>query len=197
MSINNNTQLRAGVIPQRLPGNLWEEFCNECATLAGIEFARKSAHFVSKNEAYNNSTFFNKAPRKFIDTFYLEYERELQRIALDNEERFRQSAQNKSQGNAHRKLSLKLKNIFKKTPTIDKENKEGENVPTENGGSPLTLNNVDKTVVGNEIIKEAMMHELANIEGRGDNGMSWQKCRLLLTKAPGGYMLEFYVPPKV
>lgn len=197
---SNNNTLRTGVIPQRLPGNLWEEFCNECATLAGIDFARKSAHFVSKNEEYNNSTFFNKAPRKFIDTFYIEYERELQRIAQDNEERFRQSAQNKAQGNTPRKLSLKIKNIFKKTPTIDKgDSKEGtggETTPVENGGSPLTLTSSEKTVVGNEIIKEEMMHELANIEGRGDNGLTWQKCRLLLAKAPGGYMLEFYVPPK-
>jgi len=41
------------------------------------------------------------------------------------------------------------------------------------------------------------MHELANIEGRGDDGLTWQKCRILMSKAPGGFMLEFYVPPKV
>ncbi|XP_057294923.1 SH2B adapter protein 1-like [Hydractinia symbiolongicarpus] len=192
-----SSSLRVGVVPQRLPGTLWEEFCTECGTMAAIEFARKSAGFVSQNEVYNSSTFFNKAPRKFVDTFYVEYERELQRIAQETEERAkRENAQNKKASN--RKLSLRVKNMFKRTAAIDKENKE----PNQNGhveaGKPVnpveTL--TDKNSAGHDIVKEGLMHELANIEGRGDDGLTWQKCRLVMSKAPGGFMLEFYVPPK-
>jgi len=84
--MSTTAQARA-TFPLRLPGTLWEEFCSECATIAAIDFARKSAQFVTQNEVYNNSTFFNKAPRKFIDCFYVEYDRELQKIAQDHEER--------------------------------------------------------------------------------------------------------------
>lgn len=193
-----SSSLRVGVVPQRLPGTLWEEFCTECGTMAAIEFARKSAGFVSQNEVYNSSTFFNKAPRKFVDTFYVEYERELQRIAQETEERAkRENAQNKKASN--RKLSLRVKNMFKRTAAIDKENKE----PNQNGhveaGKPTnpTETLTDKNSAGHDIVKEGLMHELANIEGRGDDGLTWQKCRLVMSKAPGGFMLEFYVPPKV
>jgi hypothetical protein len=30
-----------------------------------------------------------------------------------------------------------------------------------------------------------------------DGSGSWEKCKLLLVKAAGGYMLQFYAPPKV
>lgn len=205
--MSSSAQLRAAVMPQRLPGTLWEEFCCECATMAAIEFARKSAAFVSQNEIYNNSTFFNKAPRKFIDTFYIEYERELQRIAQDNDERMRRENQGKKSGEKNRKLSMRMKNIFKKT-NAEKENKQQENaggnntnnssIPENGKPTPPPSRTVpEKNSAGNDIVKEGMMHELANIEGRGDDGLTWQKCRLLVSKAPGGFMLEFYVPPKV
>lgn len=206
--MNNSAQLRAAVLQQRLPGTLWEEFCCECATMAAIEFARKSAAFASQNDVYNNSTFFSKAPRKFIDTFYIEYDRELQRIAQDNDERLR-GANQSGKREKNRKLSMRMKNIFRKTTAanVDKENRSSnqeQNTGTNNHDSNRptppqhrTNNGPEKNSAGNDIIKEGMMHELANIEGRGDDGLTWQKCRVLMSKAPGGYMLEFYVPPKV
>ncbi|XP_066930093.1 SH2B adapter protein 1-like [Clytia hemisphaerica] len=202
MSSNPHVQLRAAV-PQRLPGTLWEEFCSECATMAAIDFARKSAQFVSQNEQYNNSTFFNKAPRKFIDTFYIEYDKELQRIAQDNDERIRRD-QSKKTSDKNRKLSVRMKSIFKKSAS-NNEQKNNNSESSTNGESNTntkTNNNKtqntgpDKNAAGNEIIKEGFMHELANIEGRGDDGLTWQKCRIMICKAPGGFMLEFYVPPK-
>lgn len=196
--MSSSAQLRAAVIPQRLPGTMWEDFCCECATMAAIEFARKSAAFVSQNEVYNNSTFFNKAPRKFIDIFYIEYERELQRIAQDNNERLRDNQSKKADKN--RKLSMRMRSIFKKA-NAEKENKQdvvGNTIPENGKPTPPPGRAVpEKNAAGNDIIKEGMMHELANIEGRGDDGLTWQKCRLLMSKAPGGFMLEFYVPPKV
>ena len=30
-----------------------------------------------------------------------------------------------------------------------------------------------------------------------DGNSSWEKCKLLLVKAAGGHMLQFYAPPKV
>ena len=163
--MNNSASIRSAIVSQRLTGTLWEEFCEEAANHAAVEFARKSVSFVSLNPIYNNGAFFNKAPRKFIDTFYVKFEEELQRIAQDNEERCNQREIDALNKNAKRSLSMRMKKIFRKSTPLDKD-----------------------------LTKE---HELANIEGRGDNGLTWKKCRLVLSKAPGGYMLEFFVPPKV
>ena len=197
MSSNAHSQLRAAV-PQKLPGTLWEEFCTECATNAAIDFARKSAQFVTQNDVYNNSTFFNKAPRKFIDSFYVEFEKELQRIAHDNEERLRRD-QIKKTSDKNRKLSVRMKSIFRKSAANTEPKAENPAECNNTKNQPVKNQTVgpDKNGAGNEIIKEGFMHELANIEGRGDDGLTWQKCRIIICKAPGGFMLEFYVPPKV
>ncbi len=46
-----------------------------------------------------------------------------------------------------------------------------------------------------ECRKEGIVHQLI---GEDYNGLTqWEKCRLVLIKTTGGYMLEFYTPPKV
>ena len=49
-----------------------------------------------------------------------------------------------------------------------------------------------KTVV--EIVREGTV---SYVGGRELDGKKWEKCRLCLIKTVGGYMLEFYAPPKV
>jgi len=46
-----------------------------------------------------------------------------------------------------------------------------------------------------ECQKEGTIHCLSgeNLDG----SQKWEKCRLVLVKTVGGYMLEFYQPPKV
>ncbi|GBM87307.1 hypothetical protein AVEN_234760-1, partial [Araneus ventricosus] len=46
-----------------------------------------------------------------------------------------------------------------------------------------------------ECIREGMVSYLTGdyLDGR----QKWEKCRLVLVKTTGGYMLEFYSPPKV
>ncbi len=46
-----------------------------------------------------------------------------------------------------------------------------------------------------ECKKEGLVHQLI---GEDYNGLTkWEKCRLVLIKTTGGFMLEFYTPPKV
>lgn len=49
-----------------------------------------------------------------------------------------------------------------------------------------------------ECMKEGTVHYLSgeNLDGNGKD-QKWEKCRLCLVKTVGGYMLEFYSPPKV
>ncbi len=49
-----------------------------------------------------------------------------------------------------------------------------------------------KTVV--EIVREGTVNYVG---GRELDGKKWEKCKLCLIKTVGGYMLEFYAPPKV
>ena len=37
-------------------------------------------------------------------------------------------------------------------------------------------------------------HLVSNVDGSPQN---WEKCRLVLVRTTGGYLLEFYIPPKV
>jgi hypothetical protein len=49
-----------------------------------------------------------------------------------------------------------------------------------------------RTVV--EVVREDTVRYIC---GRDLDGQTWQKCRMCLVKTAGGYMLEFYCPPKV
>ena len=196
----------------------WEAVCDDFAHFAAIEFASKCCQFASDKSVDEVTSLFAKAGKRFVDKFRTEYEEELQRIMhsgrtnapkvnQDNSCREKsRTGDNESKSPKHsrvnRKFSLRLKNIFKKQ---EKENMEPQNDDPEVGvlidispqkESPQSTGN-EKTGSGHDIIKEGFVHELINIDRHGDVDLTWQKCRLVLARAPGGYMLEFYIPPKV
>lgn len=57
--------------------------------------------------------------------------------------------------------------------------------------SPCTPSTTTKTVV--EVVKEGIVNYLG---GQELDGTTWERCRMCLIKTVGGYMLEFYIPPK-
>ena len=220
---------------QRLPGMAWEEFCDNFAQMTAIDFARKCCQFASENPAFGPSMFLNKAVKRYFDRFMYSFEREIQRIT-ENTGNGKQSGsgarksgsqttqgQNQTspcsvengdvktspkQNRPGRKLSFRLKNIFRKQETsADKENIEPTSesprtdilvdISESDKEGAIDVSDIEKTQSGHDIIKEGLVHELINIEGNADEELAWQKCRLVLCKAPGGYMLEFYMPPKV
>ena len=196
----------------------WEVVCDDFAKFAAVEFTSKCCQFVTDKSVDEVTSLFAKAGKRFIEKFRTEYEGELQRIMhsgranapkvhednLSREKPRTDDGESKSpkQSRVNRKFSLRLKNIFKKH---EKENIEPQIDDPEVGvlidispqkESPPSTGN-DKTGSGHDIIKEGFVHELINIERQGDVELTWQKCRLVLARAPGGYMLEFYIPPKV
>jgi len=48
-----------------------------------------------------------------------------------------------------------------------------------------------------ECPKEGIVHYLSGESMDGDGIQQWDKCKLVLVKTAGGFMLEFYSPPKV
>lgn len=60
------------------------------------------------------------------------------------------------------------------------------------GGNKSNKTKLAKIVV--ECRKEGPVHFL--IPDSADQQQKWEKCRLVLVKTTGGYMLEFYLPPK-
>ena len=196
----------------------WEVVCDDFAQFAAVEFANKCCQFATDKSIDEASSFFEKAGKRFVDNFRKVYEEELQRIMhsgrgnapkvqedrLCREKSRTDSNESKSpkQSRVSRKFSLRLKSIFKKQ---EKENIEPQQDDPEVGvlidispqkESPQSTGN-DKTGSGHDVIKEGFVHELINIDRQGDVELTWQKCRLVLARAPGGYMLEFYIPPKV
>lgn len=209
----------------------WEEVCDDFAQVAALEFARKCCQFAADNMIQDVSSFFAKASKRFVEKFRVEYESELKRLmhnseaeespnpnlrkaeqdisCRDKSQTDQSESKSPKQSRISRKLSLRLKSIFKK-----QENKENVEPVSENNGhlehpdvgllvdiSPekesTTSTGNEKTGTGHDIIKEGLVHELINIERNGDVELTWQKCKLVLARAPGGYMLEFYIPPKV
>ncbi|XP_065054598.1 SH2B adapter protein 2-like [Rhopilema esculentum] len=199
----------------------WEEICDDFAKVAAIEFSRKCYQFVADHIVDDAPTFFAKTSKRFVDRFRQDYETELQRIMNSERPVSRQTEQDvpyrdksqtdtgegksPKQSRVSRKFSMRLRNIFKK-----QENKENIEPSAQSNGdhdvgvlvdiSPeketMSSTGNDKTGSGHDIIKEGFLHELINIERNGDVELTWQKCRLVLARAPGGYMLEFYIPPK-
>ncbi len=211
----------------------WEEICDDFSQIAAIEFARKCCQFAADFSIPDPAPFYRKATKRYVDKFLTEFELELKRFVKsgfsnvqaqnaptsqqnhDNTVTYREKSQTDSipnggrspkQNRMSRKLSMRLKNIFKKQE--NKENVEPMEDPVVPGVGLLvdvssseketgSSTGCEKTGSGHDIIKEGLVHELINIERNGDVELTWQKCKLLLSKAPGGYMLEFYLPPRV
>jgi len=120
---------------------------------------------------------------------------------------FKQSPEKKDRENAFsfmRKLR-DVKDLFKRS--IDDGHPAKINtMSTENSTSTSGSDHQDhhpsekqKTLkLASTIRKEAVMNYLMNLDqGVDTEDFFWQKCRVVILKAPGGYMLEFYCPPKV
>lgn len=199
----------------------WDAACDNFAKFAATEFASKCYQYAEGKSIDDASVFFAKAEQRFVLRFRMEYEAELQNIMhsgnatsrkADKDISYRDKSQtddseskSPKQSRVSRKFSLRLKNIFKKQ---EKENIEPGSAPSndpevgvlvdispQKESMPSAGN--DKTGSGHDIIKEGFVRELVNIDRQGDIELTWQKCRLVLARAPGGYMLEFYIPPKV
>ena len=197
----------------------WEDFCRKHGENAARQFAKEVKHFVDNNPVYDGITSANIFAKKFIECFNQTFTAEFINATwsdfsdpespgpFSSEVNYPSSGQNSQHVNGQDHVGkprskFNFKHLFKRSNS-------GSNVDTQlqqssNGNfnestkfRPPNLS-LEHEKQPSEIKKDGILDYLVNLDSGADlEEFFWQKCRVLLYKAPGGFMLEFYAPPKV
>ncbi|XP_054746052.1 SH2B adapter protein 2 isoform X2 [Anastrepha obliqua] len=177
-------------------GTSWEEFCERHSRVAAADFAKACISYINGNlppeEARNISyrSFGQKFVEAFVDHFDTEFCLRRNNLKTGNCNSLEESgnAADDSSKIFHkaffRRLSFKG---LRKGKTLFHKNSEDLD------GSKHSKTKISKIIV--ECRKEGYVNKLIP-ESLDQPTQEWEKCRLALVKAVGGYMLEFYTPPK-
>ncbi|KAK3736335.1 hypothetical protein QZH41_020808, partial [Actinostola sp. cb2023] len=213
-----------GEVASTFPGGRWEEFCKDRAENAAKTFSREFLQFVNDNPVYDVAGASYTFSKRFVDYFLECFNHEVHKNGLDDlvepesptevfgpddwgsnihltGSNFKHSPEKKERENAFsfmRKLR-DVKDLFKRS--IDETSApKMANSASERGASPSTSDEQQqsRTLTSTSCIrKESVMNYLMNLDqGVDTEDFFWQKCRVVILKAPGGFMLEFYCPPK-
>ncbi|CAB0001847.1 unnamed protein product [Nesidiocoris tenuis] len=199
----------------------WVDFCEKHAKTAATNFAKSFVCYASSHTPSSSTWEHKEFLSKFIDSFVEHFENELLTLqdraiangasASDPEvngfhppgstregaDFFDQNGpDNKSpklfQRPFFRRLSFKAlkkgKGFFYRQVSDEADG---------NGAKSMKFDKSSKTRLA-KIVVECRKEGIVNymIGENPDGTQKWEKCRLALVKTVGGYMLEFYSPPK-
>lgn len=200
----------------------WIEFCNKHAKLAASNFARSFICYVNSHNLNSPTLEHKEFITKFIDTFVEHFEIEL---AKHNDKGHLTNGVVGSSGiNGHHNHSgHEPSDYFEQDPPemirspkphskpffrrlSFKALKKGkgffyrqvsDEVDSSGLNRTVRLDKSSKTRLA-KIVVECRKEGIVNyLVGENPDGThKWEKCRLALVKTIGGYMLEFYSPPK-
>lgn len=195
----------------------WEDFCRKHGENAAKQFAREVKHFVDNNPIYDGLSSANIFAKKFVECFNQTFAAELINATWSDFSDPESpgpfsSEQNYTPGgqvhfNVQDQCVIKPRSKFNFRHLFRRSNSTG-NVDTQQNGTGLALAyqnkfkppilSLEQEKQPTEIKKDGILDYLVNLDSGADlEDFFWQKCRVLLYKAPGGFMLEFYAPPKV
>ena len=200
------------------PGR-WEDFCRKHGETAAKQFAREVKYFVDNNPVYDGISSANVFARKFIEYFNQTFSAELLNVTLADfsepelpvnafapDTNWNTGVASHSQPNSRDHNSnhspkprskFNLRQFFKRSSNVE-VSEHHHNGSHDIGKLSSLTQAVDQERIRNKIKKDGILDYLVNLDSGADlEEFFWQKCRVLLYKAPGGYMLEFYAPPKV
>ncbi len=191
----------------------WEDFCRKHGENAARQFAKEVKHFVDNNPVYDGISSANIFAKKFVECFNQTFTAELINATWNDfsdpespgpfstEANYPSSSQqaNGQDQAAKTRSKFTFKHLFKRSNSASQVDLPPSNgnlqEPTKFRPSNLTL---EQDRHSGEIKKDGILDYLVNLDSGADlEDFFWQKCRVLLYKAPGGFMLEFYAPPKV
>lgn len=204
----------------------WIEFCDRQAKAAAADFAKALSTFVGANVPSENvrpTDVYKDFVAKFIDCFEDHFHDQCvltsqshkvpngnilplnvssKHSALHNNEAFSDYSEHEVDVPRSkvlykpffRRLSFKGlrkgKAFFQKHCSDETDVSNDKHVKDKHSKTKLA-----KIVV--ECRKEGIVNYLMGENIDGCSNQKWEKCRLALVKTVGGYMLEFYSPPKV
>lgn len=184
----------------------WIEFCERQAKSSAQDFAKGCLQFIqtSNGAAARPPVTHKELLKKFFDCFSESYEIEISKLKTlhklpngthsghDESDYSEDTDSPKTQHKPFfRRLSFKGlrrgKGLFHKQHSDEVE-------------LPASMNKHNKTKLAKIVVecrKEGLVNYLTpeSLE-QPSSPQKWEKCRLALVKTVGGYMLEFYSPPK-
>ena len=192
----------------------WEDFCRKHGENAAKQFAKEVKHFVDNNPVYDGISSANIFAKKFIECFNQTFSAELINATWNDfsdpespgpfSSETNHPPSNSQQVNGQEQCT-KPRSKFKFRQLFKRSNSSTQvELPAPSNGSlheptkfrPPNLS-LEQERSPSEIKKDGILDYLVNLDSGADlEEFFWQKCRVLLYKAPGGFMLEFYAPPK-
>lgn len=185
----------------------WVEFCERQAKTAAQDFAKACLQCLQPgpNDPPNRSQTNHKdLLKKFVDCFSEHFELEIGKLKtlhkLPNgthtgHDESDYSEENDSPKTQHKPFfrRLSFKGLRKGKGLFHKQHSDEVELSS-------SLNKHNKTKLAKIVVecrKEGLVNYLTpeSLEQPG-GPQKWEKCRLALVKTVGGYMLEFYSPPK-
>lgn len=203
-----------GEIGIKFPSGRWEEFCKDRAEVAARQFANEFLQFLGDNPVYDVSGASTTFSKRFVEYFLQSFDNEVHKNGFMDfdapdsptdvfgPDDWGSSIQltgtfkpieKKSNESSFRFLG-KLKDVFKRS--VDEPSGVAKHAEARRETEDRAM--LHEAKLPTTIKREGVMNYLMNLEsGVNTEDFFWQKCRVVLFKAPGGYMLEFYTPPKV
>ncbi|KAI5695803.1 hypothetical protein M8J76_005423 [Diaphorina citri] len=174
------------------PTSAWIDLCEKHAKEAAIELVKACYVYIKPNQGLPHKDIVHK----FIDCFIKHFELELGRHDREGDN----SSSDYSDQDRHSTAPLKSPTSRTKAPFFRRLSFRGlkkgkiffHKQHSDDAESKHKTNKLAKIVV--ECRKEGIVNYL--VGENTDGTQKWEKCRLALVKTVGGYMLEFYSPPK-
>lgn len=206
-----------GEIGTKFPSGRWEEFCKDRAEVAARQFANEFVQFLGDNPVYDVSGASTTFSKRFVEYFLQSFDSEVHKndfmdfdapdsptdvfgpddwgssVHLTGSFKPIEKKNNESSF----KFLGKLKDVkgFFKRNVNDESSGPAKHAETRRECEDRSIPQEAKLTTA--IKREGIMNYLMNLEsGVNTEDFFWQKCRVVLFKAPGGFMLEFYTPPK-
>ncbi|XP_050315585.1 SH2B adapter protein 1-like [Anthonomus grandis grandis] len=183
------------------PEKAWVEFCERHATAAAQDFSKSCHNYINICLPENARTLVNHKDlmKKFIEFFTEEFDRDFNRRRLGGNKCLNGMSGGTAEDNFDtedgspkmapkpffRRLSFKM---LRKSKDLFHKHSEEDNISH-------NKTKLAKIVV--ECRKEGIVnYTTPECLDQPSGPPKWERCRLQLVKATGGYMLEFYSPPK-
>ncbi|XP_055906200.1 SH2B adapter protein 2 isoform X3 [Eupeodes corollae] len=193
-------------------GTGWEEFCERHARAAATDFAKSCINYINTNliddaRIISHRNFMQKFLDSFGECFEVEFTRRKNHLKAGNGTAVVPEESDISEEQSSPKIFPKA--FFRRLSF--KGLRKGKNFlflqalfhrnsddldATTSSSSRSNKTKLAKIVV--ECRKEGIVSFLTpeSLDQPSAGAQKWEKCRLALVKAVGGYMLEFYSPPK-
>ncbi|KAL1132840.1 hypothetical protein AAG570_010792 [Ranatra chinensis] len=178
----------------------WVEFCERNGKSAASSFAKAYVSYMGSHNPDASSIEHTEFVKKFIDSFLEHFETEFEKYKDKPNVNYGIITAGPSGVNGYRSNNPDETNDYFDHETESRSTKQvsDETDGSNNGNTKcMKFDKHSKTRLAKIVVecrKEGIVNYL--IGENPDGTQKWEKCRLALVKTVGGYMLEFYSPPK-